>query len=109
MALDSQINFIFKVSYLRRDSKVSQLATLSVAASILRVARLSTPKMVFATRKGYAFKDLGREIEIYPTIGLRTSGESIYVNFGHWQDAFKYDVDSYDSGLLENLRLLSVN
>jgi len=103
LALDSQINFIFKVSYLRRDSKVSQLATLSVAASILRVARL------FATRKGYAFKDLGREIEIYPTIGLRTSGESIYVNFGHWQDAFKYDVDSYDSGLLENLRLLSVN
>ncbi len=45
LALGSQVSSIFKVSYLRRDSKVSQLVTLSVAASILKEARLSTPKM----------------------------------------------------------------
>ncbi|KLO05137.1 SPRY-domain-containing protein [Schizopora paradoxa] len=40
---------------------------------------------------GYAFENVGRDTEVYPSVGLRTSGESIRANFGH--DTFRYDID----------------
>jgi hypothetical protein len=41
--------------------------------------------------KGIAFRDL--KGIFYPSIGLRTSGESIEVNFG--QKEFKFAIDQY--------------
>lgn len=42
-------------------------------------------------RLGYAFDNVGRELQLYPAVGLRTSNEGIRVNFGH--EKFKYDID----------------
>ncbi|KAJ7456433.1 concanavalin A-like lectin/glucanase domain-containing protein [Mycena latifolia] len=40
---------------------------------------------------GSAFKDIGKTCDLYPSIGLRHSGEAVRVNFG--QDAFKFDIE----------------
>ncbi|KAK7064734.1 Ran-binding protein, partial [Favolaschia claudopus] len=40
---------------------------------------------------GSAFKDIGRSTDLFPSIGLRHSGEAIRVNFG--QDPFKFDIE----------------
>ncbi|KAF8746254.1 hypothetical protein AX14_000052 [Amanita brunnescens Koide BX004] len=40
---------------------------------------------------GSVFEGIGRDIEIYPSVGLRHNGESIRVNFGH--EPFKFDID----------------
>jgi hypothetical protein len=37
------------------------------------------------------FDNIGKDIEIYPSIGLQYPGETIRVNFGH--EPFKYDID----------------
>jgi len=41
--------------------------------------------------QGPVFDGIGRDIEIYPSVGLRHNGESIRVNFGH--EPFKFDID----------------
>ncbi|KAJ7480102.1 SPRY-domain-containing protein [Mycena galericulata] len=40
---------------------------------------------------GSVFKDIGKSSDLYPSIGLRHSGEAVRVNFG--QDPFKYDIE----------------
>ncbi|KAJ6573966.1 SPRY-domain-containing protein [Mycena vulgaris] len=40
---------------------------------------------------GSAFKDIGKSSDLYPSIGLRHSGEAVRVNFG--QDPFKFDIE----------------
>lgn len=40
---------------------------------------------------GPVFDGIGRDIEIFPSIGLRHSSEHVRVNFGH--EPFKYDID----------------
>lgn len=40
---------------------------------------------------GLVFENVGKDIEIYPSVGLQHSGDSVYVNFGH--DPFKYDIE----------------
>ncbi|KAJ6627007.1 hypothetical protein B0H10DRAFT_1997686 [Mycena sp. CBHHK59/15] len=40
---------------------------------------------------GSAFKDIGKSSDLYPSIGLRHSGEAVRVNFG--QEAFKFDIE----------------
>ncbi|KAJ7748469.1 SPRY-domain-containing protein [Mycena maculata] len=40
---------------------------------------------------GSVFKDIGKTCDIYPSIGLRHSGEAVRVNFG--QDPFKFDIE----------------
>ncbi|KAJ6519276.1 concanavalin A-like lectin/glucanase domain-containing protein [Mycena sanguinolenta] len=40
---------------------------------------------------GSAFKDIGKSTDLYPSIGLRHSGEAVRVNFG--QDPFKFDIE----------------
>ncbi|KAF8213685.1 hypothetical protein K438DRAFT_1707519 [Mycena galopus ATCC 62051] len=40
---------------------------------------------------GSAFKDIGKSTDLYPSIGLRHSGEAIRVNFG--QDPFRFDIE----------------
>ncbi|KAJ7651980.1 concanavalin A-like lectin/glucanase domain-containing protein, partial [Mycena polygramma] len=40
---------------------------------------------------GSAFKDVGKSTDLYPSIGLRHSGEAVRVNFG--QDPFKFDIE----------------
>ncbi|KAJ7226074.1 SPRY-domain-containing protein [Mycena pura] len=42
---------------------------------------------------GTVFKDIGKTIDLYPSIGLRHSGEAIRVNFG--QDPFRFDIEYY--------------
>ncbi|KAF7310493.1 Ran-binding protein [Mycena chlorophos] len=42
---------------------------------------------------GSVFRDVGKNVELYPSIGLRHSGESIRVNFG--QDRFHFDIEFY--------------
>lgn len=42
---------------------------------------------------GSAFKDIGKTCDLYPSIGLRHSGEAIRVNFG--QDVFRFDIEYY--------------
>ncbi|KAF8060964.1 hypothetical protein FPV67DRAFT_1423268 [Lyophyllum atratum] len=42
---------------------------------------------------GPVFEGIGRDIDIYPSIGLRHSGEAVRVNFGH--EPFKFDIDFY--------------
>lgn len=52
--------------------------------------RLSTP-FLFLT--GHVFENVGKDQPIYPSVGLRTQGESVRVNFG--QEPFKYDIDRH--------------
>ncbi|KAJ7151584.1 SPRY-domain-containing protein [Mycena filopes] len=40
---------------------------------------------------GSVFKDIGKSTDLYPSIGLRHSGEAVRVNFG--QEPFKYDIE----------------
>lgn len=40
---------------------------------------------------GPIFDNIGKDIDVYPSVGLRHSGEAIRVNFGH--EPFKYDID----------------
>ncbi|KAJ7618362.1 concanavalin A-like lectin/glucanase domain-containing protein [Mycena rosella] len=40
---------------------------------------------------GSAFKDIGKSSDLYPSIGLRHSGEAVRVNFG--QEPFKFDIE----------------
>lgn len=42
---------------------------------------------------GPVFRDLASADELYPSVGLRTSGEAIRANFGH--EKFMFDIDSY--------------
>ncbi|KAF7306438.1 Ran-binding protein [Mycena indigotica] len=42
---------------------------------------------------GTVFKDVGKTMDLYPSIGLRHSGEAIRVNFG--QDKFHFEIDFY--------------
>ncbi|KAF8203757.1 concanavalin A-like lectin/glucanase domain-containing protein, partial [Pholiota molesta] len=54
-----------------------------------------TTNKVFYTKNGaligHAFDNVGKTIDLYPTVGLQHSGEAIRANFG--QDPFKYDID----------------
>ncbi|KAK2461734.1 hypothetical protein APHAL10511_006197 [Amanita phalloides] len=43
------------------------------------------------TLLGPIFEGIGRDIDIYPSVGLRHNGESVRVNFGH--EPFKFDID----------------
>ncbi|KAJ7071552.1 SPRY-domain-containing protein [Mycena amicta] len=47
----------------------------------------------FYIRIGTVFKDVGKTIDLYPSIGLRHSGEAVRVNFG--QDKFRFDIEFY--------------
>lgn len=40
---------------------------------------------------GSVFDNVGKDVELFPSVGLRHSGEAIRVNFGH--EPFKYDID----------------
>lgn len=40
---------------------------------------------------GSIFENVGKDNPIYPSVGLRTSGEGVRVNFGH--EPFKFDID----------------
>lgn len=40
---------------------------------------------------GPVFDNVGKDIDIYPSVGLRHAGEAVRVNFG--QEAFKYDIE----------------
>ncbi|KAI0684098.1 hypothetical protein BC835DRAFT_1422597 [Cytidiella melzeri] len=42
---------------------------------------------------GMVFETVGKDIDLYPSIGLRHSSESIRVNFGH--SPFKYAIDDH--------------
>ncbi|KAF8633962.1 hypothetical protein AX15_001142 [Amanita polypyramis BW_CC] len=54
-----------------------------------------TTHKAFFTRNGTflgpVFEGIGRDIETYPSVGLRHNGESIRVNFGH--EPFKFDIE----------------
>ncbi|PFH54698.1 hypothetical protein AMATHDRAFT_134637 [Amanita thiersii Skay4041] len=43
------------------------------------------------TLLGNAFEGIGKDIELYPSVGLQHNGELIRVNFGH--EPFKFDID----------------
>ncbi|KAF8887755.1 hypothetical protein BD779DRAFT_1440522 [Infundibulicybe gibba] len=40
---------------------------------------------------GPVFENVGKDIDLYPSVGLRYTGEIIRVNFGH--EPFKFDID----------------
>jgi Ran-binding protein 9/10 len=40
---------------------------------------------------GLVFDNVGKDTDIYPSVGLRHAGEAVRVNFGH--DPFKYDIE----------------
>jgi Ran-binding protein 9/10 len=40
---------------------------------------------------GSVFDNVGKDVELFPSVGLRHSGEAVRVNFGH--EPFKYDID----------------
>ncbi|KAL0581409.1 hypothetical protein V5O48_000673 [Marasmius crinis-equi] len=42
---------------------------------------------------GPVFENVGKRIDLYPSIGLQLAGESVKVNFGH--EPFKYDIEAY--------------
>lgn len=41
--------------------------------------------------KGSVFENVGKNIDIYPSVGMQHAGDSIRANFG--QEPFKYDID----------------
>ena len=47
--------------------------------------------LILSNISGPVFEGIGRDIDIYPSVGLRHNGESIRVNFGH--EPFKFDID----------------
>ncbi|KAF9014768.1 SPRY-domain-containing protein [Hymenopellis radicata] len=54
-----------------------------------------TTGRVFFTKNGllidYVFKDVGKDVKLYPSVGLKHTNDSIRVNLG--QDPFKYDIE----------------
>ncbi|KAG6857659.1 hypothetical protein H0H87_010228 [Tephrocybe sp. NHM501043] len=48
---------------------------------------------VFDPSLGPVFDDIGKNVDLYPSIGMRHSGEAVRVNFGH--EPFKFDIDFY--------------
>ncbi|KDQ54931.1 hypothetical protein JAAARDRAFT_354484 [Jaapia argillacea MUCL 33604] len=52
---------------------------------------------VFYTKNGaflgLVFDNVGKEHDLYPSVGLRHAGESVRVNFGH--EPFKFDIDDH--------------
>ncbi|RDB28553.1 Ran-binding protein 9 [Hypsizygus marmoreus] len=40
---------------------------------------------------GPVFEGIGKDVDVYPSVGMRHQGEAIRVNFGH--EPFKYDID----------------
>ncbi|KAK7468487.1 hypothetical protein VKT23_002993 [Stygiomarasmius scandens] len=44
---------------------------------------------------GLVFENVGKGIDLYPSVGLQHTGESIKVNFGH--EPFKFDIEDYVS------------
>ncbi|PPQ67376.1 hypothetical protein CVT25_005955 [Psilocybe cyanescens] len=42
---------------------------------------------------GPVFPNIGKNLELYPVVGLQHVGEVVHTNFG--QDAFKFDIDYY--------------
>ncbi|ORY44413.1 SPRY-domain-containing protein [Rhizoclosmatium globosum] len=42
---------------------------------------------------GVAFRDLKPDVPLYPTVGFRTHGESMQINFG--ETLFKFDIEGY--------------
>ncbi|KAF9072663.1 concanavalin A-like lectin/glucanase domain-containing protein [Rhodocollybia butyracea] len=43
------------------------------------------------TYLGPVFENVGKDVELYPTVGLQHMGESVKVNFGH--ETFRFDID----------------
>ncbi|KAG6837216.1 hypothetical protein H0H93_013084 [Arthromyces matolae] len=39
------------------------------------------------------FENIGKNVDLYPSIGMRHTGEAVRVNFGH--EPFKFDIDFY--------------
>lgn len=56
-----------------------------------------TTHRVFYTKNGHflgnVFENVGKNIDLYPSVGLQHTGESIRVNLGH--EAFKFDIDNH--------------
>ncbi|KAG6918688.1 hypothetical protein DXG01_012506 [Tephrocybe rancida] len=56
-----------------------------------------TTHKAFFTRNGIligpVFDDIGKNVDLYPSIGMRHTGEAVRVNFGH--EPFKFDIDFY--------------
>ncbi|KAF9493903.1 SPRY-domain-containing protein [Pleurotus eryngii] len=54
-----------------------------------------TTRRMFFTRNGSwindVFDNVGKDCDIYPSVGMRINSESVRVNFG--QEAFKYDIE----------------
>ena len=42
---------------------------------------------------GSVFENIGKDCELYPSVGLRHQNESIRINFGH--DPFLYDIEDH--------------
>jgi len=59
---------------------------------------------VFFTKNGTligtVFKDIGKTIELYPSIGLRHSDEAVRANFG--QDPFRFDTTSISNAVIQH-------
>ncbi|KAG7090737.1 hypothetical protein E1B28_009827 [Marasmius oreades] len=56
-----------------------------------------TTNQAFYTKNGVnlgpVFENVGKGIDLYPSVGLQHVGESVKVNFGH--EPFKYDIEYY--------------
>ncbi|KAG6854081.1 hypothetical protein C0991_010828 [Blastosporella zonata] len=56
-----------------------------------------TTHTAFFTRNGIligpVFENIGKNVDLYPSIGMRHTGEAVRVNFGH--EPFKFDIDFY--------------
>ncbi|KAG5721970.1 Ran-binding protein 10 [Termitomyces sp. T112] len=56
-----------------------------------------TTHAAFFTRNGTligpVFDNIGKNVDLYPSIGMRHTGEAVRVNFGH--EPFKFDIDFY--------------
>lgn len=56
-----------------------------------------TSRRAFFTKNGSfigpVFENVGKDIDLYPSVGLQHAGEIIRVNFGH--EPFKFDIDSH--------------
>ncbi|KAG6902995.1 hypothetical protein C0995_008568 [Termitomyces sp. Mi166 len=54
-----------------------------------------TTHRAFFTRNGtligHVFDNIGKNVDLYPSIGMRHTGEAVRVNFGH--EPFKFDID----------------
>ena len=52
-------------------------------------------------RTGHAFSNVGRDVPIYPAVGLRTQGECVRTNFG--QKTFVYDIMTHVHNVQEEV------